>query len=473
MLLEYEGPGGMEYLPDALPEDVEAERSLLATICAAGQEAEAAEILSRMDELDFAKPQHRAVFNALGKILGVGGEVSLLTLNDELKRQHTADSVGGFTGLTEILMANEVGRPSILADILKTKRKYRDLIKWGANLSRQAAAENGTPEELIQNITTSLMDLLQGRNHKGLDFIHTVGEAAMKHIVDVAEGRATPGIPLGIPRLDRMLGGGVKPGQLIVLAARPGIGKSALAVQWCEHTARRNMRSALWSLEMGAEEIWTRLAAKQTRIQSYRLATGNLDQAEWLALEEAKENIQTLPLLINDQAEITTLGIRAQMDHALSRFGKVSLGVVDYLQLMTSMKDANRQKSESTRVGEITRAFKLLAKDRGVPIILLSQLNREVEKRAGGKPQLSDLRDSGSIEQDADVVLFLHRKSQNQQSDVHSEASDDTAELIVAKNRNGPTGIIPLTADLANFTFYERERETGASGLDPWKGVVA
>ena len=295
----------------------------------------------------------------------------------------------------------------------------------------------------------------------------------MKHIVDVAEGRATPGIPLGIPRLDRMLGGGVKPGQLIVLAARPGIGKSALAVQWCEHTARRNMRSALWSLEMGAEEIWTRLAAKQTRIQSYRLATGNLNQAEWLALEEAKENIQTLPLLINDQAEITTLGIRAQMDHALSRFGKVGLGVVDYLQLMTSMKDANRQKSESTRVGEITRAFKLLAKDRGVPIILLSQLNREVEKRAGGKPQLSDLRDSGSIEQDADVVLFLHRKPQNQQSDVHSEASDDTAELIVAKNRNGPTGIIPLTADLANFTFYERERETGASGLDPWKGVMA
>lgn len=446
-----------------LPEDVEAERSLLATLCAPGNETVAAQVASTLDGQDFLKPQHRAVFQALVKILSVGSEINCMTLHDEMKKQHTAPLIGNFTGLVELLAAEEVGKPSVLADILKSKRRFRDLIKLGANLARQAAGETASPEELIQEITAAAMLMVQGRERKGLEYINAVGESAMQRMVDVAEGRATPGLPTGLPKLDHLLGGGFKPGQLIILAARPGIGKSALAIQWAEYVATRHATVAAWILEMGAEEVWYRLASKHTHIPSYRLATGQLNAAEWQDLHRAKADIQGLPLLINDQAEITPLEIRSQLDHATARYGSIGLAVVDYLQLMTGNKDSNRQKSEATRVGELSRALKLMAKDRGIPVVILSQLNREVEKRTGGRPQLSDLRDSGSIEQDADVVCFLHRKPDK---DAEPGAIDDTAELILAKNRNGPLGTIPLSADLANFTFRERERETNPVGVN-------
>ncbi len=451
------------YLPDKLPEDTDAERSLLATLCGPGNETEAAQVVSTLDGQDFVAPQHRAVFQALVKLLSVNSEINCMTLHDEMKRQHTAPLIGNFPGLVELLSAEEVGRPAILANILKSKRKFRDLIKWGANLARQAAAETAPPEDLVAEITSGMMGMIQGRAHKGLDYIHAVGEAAMLRITEVAEGRALPGLPTGIPRLDRMLGGGLKAGQLVVLAARPGVGKTALAIQWAEYAANHHATAAVWILEMPSEEVWYRLASKHTHIPSYRLAMGQLNAAEWQDLHQAKADIQGLPLLINDQAEITPLEIRAQLDHATARYGSIGLAIVDYLQLMTGNRDANRQKSEATRVGEMSRALKLMAKDRGIPVVVLSQLNREVEKRTNGRPQLSDLRDSGSIEQDADVVCFLHRKPDK---DAEPGAIDDTAELILAKNRNGPLGTVPLTADLASFSFRERERETNPFGVN-------
>ncbi len=452
------------HLPDNLPEDVVAERSLLATLCAPGNETMAGEIVSGMEAKDFMAPQHRAVFRALVKIMSEGGEVNAMTLRDEMKTQRTFELIGNFAGLVELLSAEEVGRPSVLTDILRRKRKLRELIQWGAQMSRRAAAEEVSPEEIIEEVTSGIMGMIQGGSKKGLNYLHTVGEAAMKRIQDVAEGRSLPGLPTGIPKLDRMLGGGFKPGQLIVLAARPGIGKTALAIQWAEHAANRHSTAAVWILEMSSEEVWTRLASRKTHIPSHRLATGQISQEEWRELYQAKVDLQGLPLLINDQAEITPMEIRAQLDHAIARYGSIGLGVVDYLQLMTGNKDGNRQKSESIRVGEMTRSLKILAKDRAIPIVLLSQLNREVEKRQGGRPQLSDLRESGSIEQDADIVIFMHRKP-----DLEAEpgALDDTAELTLAKNRNGPLGSIHLTADLASFSFRERERETNPDSVGP------
>lgn len=444
------------WLPERLPEDIDCERSFLATCCAPGAGPGAQEAVAMVSGADFVHPGHRAVFMALQSLLSEGQEVNSLTLKVTLDASDTLSRVGGYSSLVDLLAGEDVERPAVLAGVILEKSRLRKLVHLGAQLVRDAAGEEDSSFNLVARASGHLVDLAQSTVRKGLIPLGEVGARALARVQEVAEGRRSPGVSTGFTRLDWMLGGGFKPKQSIVLAARPGIGKSTLLVQWMRQMAERSeaITPALYALEMGDEEIWTRTAGSEARVSGGQIATGTLAADEWQRLRAAADRLAVLPFLLCDQASITVPEIRAFTERAIIRYGALGLVGIDYLQLLSSPKGSNASRqNEATRVGEISRAVKIMAKDLDLPVILLSQLNREVEHRSGGRPQLSDLRDSGAVEQDADVVLFLHRRGE-------AGSADASFELIVAKNRNGPTGVIPLVPDLEHFRFSEMTRYT-------------
>lgn len=445
-----------DWIPERLPEDIDAERSFLATCCAPGAGPVAPEALASLTADDFVHPAHKAVFRAANLVLAEGNVIDSLSLKDALARNSELNKVGGFPGLCELLAWEDVERPQVLADLILRKSRLRKLVHAGAELVRMAASEEEPPEDLIASTCSKLADLSVARKGKGLRYTGEIGQGAMARLNATLEGRGVPAVSTGLPKLDRMLKGGFRPGQLIVLAARPGIGKSTMARNWAKRCAQFVGTAALFSLEMGSEEVWECLAGNMAGIDSEKLGTGEMTPAEWARLQIAKEDLDGLALLVDDQAEITVPEIRGRTDRAVARFGKIGLVLIDYLQLISSPKGQSKNQNEATRIGDISRGMKLMAKDAHMPVVVLSQLNREIEKGNGRRPNLSDLRDSGAIEQDADIVIFIHRKGEGQ---------DATYELIVAKHRGGKTGTIPLKADLSTYTFTEMERGTEPAHL--------
>jgi len=451
-----------DWLPERLPEDIDAERSFLATCCAPGAGFVASEAVFTLAEEDFVHPAHRAVFRALKTLIEAQVEVNSLTLKDALDQDGCLSKVGGFPGLVELLAAEDVERPQILAEVIRRKAKLRKLVHLGAQLVRQAAEEDEPPEVLVDQIAQNLFHLAQGdAKAKGLLSIQAVADDAMERITDRLEGRLSSGVRVGFNRFDELTQG-FQPGNLIVLAARPGVGKTALALNWILRAAQgREARpghcGAFFSLEMSHEEVFLRLLAAQSQtnmkdLQSGR-ATGRLDH-----VLRCRDELVQLPVYICDQASITVPQIQNMVvKQGTQNNRKVEFVIVDYLQLISSPEGSRGAKqNEAVRIGEISRGLKLMAKDFGIPVVVLSQLNREVEHRTGGRPQLSDLRDSGAIEQDADMVAFIHRKMVPSAG----EEPDNSAELIVAKHRNGPTAVIQLHFQGEHAMYREMQRET-------------
>lgn len=449
-----------EWLPERLPEDVEAERSLLATCCAPGMEQRASEIVSRLGEDDFVVPKHKALFAALKKLVFAQIEVNALTLKDALDQAGQLSTVEGFAGLTEILAAEEVGRPEVLADLIRRKTKLRMLVRLGAQLVRSAADEEEMPETLVDQAAQDLFHLAQGdAKARGLITIENVAGEAMERLRDRLDGMHSGGVRTGFSSLDQLTQG-FQPGNLIVLAARPGIGKTALALNWVLNAARSyNVCGAFFSLEMSQEEVFMRLLAGHSRTNMKDIQSGRFDDRKMAELYQGRDELIQMPMYICDQASITVPQIQNMVVKQGSSSNRpIQFLVVDYLQLLSSPDGSRAAKqNEATRVGEISRGLKLLAKDHGIPVVVLSQLNREVEHRQGGRPQLSDLRDSGAIEQDADIVAFIHRRMT---PGPEGQEPDNSAELIVAKHRNGPTRVIPLTFLGEWATYRELERQT-------------
>jgi len=448
-----------ELLPQHLPEDIEAERSLLATCCAAGAETAATELSFVLTEEDFVHPAHRVVFRALKALIEAQLEVNSLTLKDALDTAGDLGRVGGYTGLVDLLSAEEVGRPKVLADLLIRKRKLRQLIRLGSQLVRQAAEEEAPPDTLVEQAAMDLFRLAQGHDRKGLEKLSDVSREAMEGLLDRLTGRGSSGLKVGFSRLDAITQG-FQPGNLIILAARPGIGKTALALNWLLRSAMYHQaHGAFFSLEMSKEEVFNRLLSAHCAVNLKAAAAGGFSEQVEARLLRSRDALLELPIYINDQAGITVREITAMVDrHMAQAGGKLDLLIVDYLQLLSS-PDSSRaaRQSEAVRIGEISRGFKLLAKDRGIPVVVLSQLNREVEHRQGGRPQLSDLRDSGAIEQDADMVMFIHRKMMPSQD---GGDEDRMAELIIAKHRNGPVGSVGLYFEGEFARYREMERDT-------------
>jgi len=453
----------VDLVPERLPEDTDAERSLLATLCAPGFENEAADICFTLEGDDFVHPGHRAVFKALGTLVQARIEVNALTLKDALDQDGALGTVGGYTGLVELLSAEEVGRPQVLADVIRRKHRQRQLIRLAAQLGRQAAEESAPPEQLVEQAAQDLFRLAQGEaRSKGLEHIRTIATEAIDGLVDRIEGRGAPGLRVGFPRLDAITQG-FQPGNLVILAARPGIGKTSLALNWLLRSAiHQGAHTAFFSLEMSSEEVFMRLLSAHARVNMKSVLAGGLDAATEARLYASRDELIDLPIFINDLASITVPQIIAQIDRHLSAVNsRLDLVIIDYLQLLSSPEGSRAAKqSEAVRIGEISRGLKLLAKDHKLPVVVLSQLHRGGEHRTGNRPQLSDLRDSGALDQDADIVAFIHRRSAQGQVDQEPERS---AELIVAKHRNGPTGSIPLYFEGEYATYREMERVAESS----------
>lgn len=435
-----------------LPQDPDTERTLLSTLCAPGAERAAQECSAVLRAEDFFTPAHRQVFTALGTVLDEGGELNSLSLRDALERSKALPRVGGLSGLHDILGAEEVSRPMALVEILMRYRRRRDLIILGSNISRQALDGADLPEAITEAAGAELTRISMRQDHGRIRHIAEVSDQALSGLSNEMNGiRTDRAWVKKWSRLNGMLGG-FHPGQLIVLAARPGVGKTALALNWVLGVSEYGKTVGIFSLEMAADALWRRLAAAHAGVD-LRAMVANKDAAAFQKMRRAKEELDARGIWIQDRAAITAREIQGEVDGLLARQPRLGLLVVDHLSLVSSQETANASRqTEATRIGTITRAFKLLAKDRKIPVLLLAQLNREVEARTGGKPKLSDLRDSGCVEQDADVVLFIHRPGK--------DPKDRSACLVVGKQREGPTGEIGMDWDGPITRFKEVEQMT-------------
>lgn len=443
---------GSDWIPERLPEDIDAERALLATICSPGATQAAIECSIALTDEDFVHPIHRAIYRAMKAVIHRDEPVDALTLKGELDYQRTLSIVGGYAGLIEVLSGEEVGRPMVLVKILQDKRKLRQLIRIGAEMVRRAGDQQDAPDAILESTTREMSAITTGPAKPLMVSVDDIADERLAKIVEIMDGRAPRGMRTGFSRLDAKTQG-FKPGNLVILAARPGIGKTALALNWLVKAAfsTQRARGAFFSLEMSQEELLDRMISCHGKIDMREALSNGPDSQVVQRIAIALDELRNGPIHICDKAGITVREIIMEVDRLIMRHGKLDFVIVDYLQLIESPENGkNSKQSEATRIGEISRGLKLLAKSRGLPVVVLSQLNREVEHRQGGKPQLSDLRDSGAIEQDADLVMFIHRRMVPVSE---FEAEDRSAELLVSKNRSGPTGIISLDFE-GKFTQY-------------------
>ncbi|MEE8191525.1 MAG: replicative DNA helicase [Gemmatimonadales bacterium] len=392
----------------------------------------------------FHREGNRRLYRAMRRLFERGEAIDPVTLTEELRNSGELDAVGGPAYLAELIEAvPTAANIEYHARIVKDKAQLRRLIEASTDTIREAYDPGGeTVEDTIDRAEQRIFQIAQEGQRKGFVWIKEILWPAFEHIEQLqqAEGAVT-GVPSGFPDLDHLTAG-FQRSDLIVVAGRPSMGKTSLVLNMMQHAAIEcNTPVAFFSLEMSKEAIVQRLLCAEGQVDSSRLRRGKLTEQEYMQLATAAGHLNTAPIWIDDTAAITALELRAK---ARRLRAEVDLGliVVDYLQLMRGPRAENRVQE----ISAISGALKALAKELVVPVIALSQLSRAPEQRTEHRPLLSDLRESGAIEQDADLVLFLYRPEvyQREQTDLEQESVEGKAELILSKQRNGPTGMVNL-----------------------------
>lgn len=398
------------------------------------------EIAGRLSPADFANPAHARIFEAMLRLEEQGTPITVPTVADAMG--HRLPEVGGVEYLHELW-----GHPATAANIahhahlVQRQRQRRDLIRIGSAAVR--AARDGIDDlpGTVDRIVDQLLSVTQNPAAGQMVSLREELGPAFRAIEEASRGgSATSGLRTGFARLDGIIGG-LKPGNLILLAARPSMGKSALAMNVATAVVGSTDRTILaFNLEMSARELTCRLVAAEGGLDTHRLMRGRLTGEEWRSLAETCNTVGPLAerLRVLDQCYLTPAILRAHLRREL-RQADVGLVIVDYIQLMAS---GQKRENQNVEVAAISRGLKVLARDFNVPILALSQLNRGIENRVDQLPRLADLRDSGSLEQDADIVLFIHR-----------DEGSEIAKLVVAKQRNGPKGTIELRWDPKSVRF--------------------
>lgn len=395
----------------------------------------------------FYIPANRVTWNALEKLHRERGEIDLITLTDELRRQGMLDQVGGpahVAGLLDAVPSTQL-LPQYLRSVSEDAHR-REII----HTCTRVASEGYNPASKVEDLSQTLDSLTQGlfssissrrsRNFKAviLDTVELIHERMRK-------GGELPGLSYGIDALDEATNG-MQGGQTIVVAGRPGLGKSSLAMNFGEHLANKGMPIAVFSIEMMAEQLGIRSLAARAELDSLKLGRGWVSKEEMKRLSFAVSKLADLPIWIDDRSDMRLIDIQIETRRLVKEHG-IKLVIVDYLQLLRYPSDARNKEDAAA---QISKGLASLAKELNIPIIVVSQLNRDSEKRAGGKPKSSDLRDSGQIEQDANVILLLH-------ADAISETdSIIDMEIIVAKCRGGRLGSIPVSFHRPITTFKPR-----------------
>jgi replicative DNA helicase len=420
------------------PQSLDAEEAVLgAMLLSAGAIAAITEVL---EDGDFYRESHARIYRASLSLYSKGEPVDAITLVDELEERGELENVGGRARIHELAaLVPTTANASHYARIIPETATLRGLIRAGGEISRLGWEGVGEAPELVDRAEQVVFALSQQRVSGDFAHIETLLKESFERITALYEsGADITGVPSGFRDLDRLTSG-FQDGNLVIIAARPSMGKSAFGLCVAANLAvRHGTPVAVFTLEMSKAEVTQRLMCSEAKVESQRLRTGRLAADDWPRLTAACDKLAKAPIFVDDTGSITMMEIRSKARRLKSKHPGLGLIMVDYLQLMTSGTTAENRVQE---VSQISRNLKLLARDLDIPILAMSQLSRAVEQRHDKRPILSDLRESGSIEQDADLVGFLYR------DDYYSDESDQQglAEVILAKHRNGPTDTVKLS----------------------------
>jgi len=423
-----------------LPHDLVAEQSVLGAVFISPET-----MISLADELtpdDFYKPANKIVFKTMLSLLEKGEPIDATTMVSALTNQGDISNIGGINYVVELVNSTPTSKNvEHYAKLVKEKATLRKVIAELSESLSSAYQGDVSISDIISKTEKSMLDISNQNTGTGFRNVADILDTHMQ-IVETrsqTDGFVT-GLSTGFVGLDKITTG-LHEGNLIILAARPAMGKTALALNIAKHVATMERKPAvIFSLEMGAEELIERMVASEGMVPGYHLKTGNLSTDEWKRLVHAQSNLYDVPIFVDDTAGIRISEIRSKARKLAQEMGGLGVIIIDYLQLITGSKGENRQQI----VSEISRELKILAKDLKVPVIALSQLSRAVEQRQDKRPMLADLRESGSIEQDADIVAFLYRDAYYQKEQADSQEANNVTELILEKNRHGSLGTVKL-----------------------------
>lgn len=435
------------------PHSMEAESSVLGGLLLDNKSWElVADLLS---EGVFYRYEHRQVFLGINALLNASRPADVITVYEYLQSIGKAEEVGGLGYLNALAQyvpsASNIRR---YAEIVRERAILRKLVTASDEIATNAFNTQGKPvPQILDEAEQKIFQIGEegSRLKQGFQSMEQLAVILMDRVNQMTDSpNDLTGVPSGFVDFDKMTSG-MQAGDLIVLAARPSMGKTALAINIAEHVAlNEGLPVAVFSMEMGASQLAIRIVGSIGRIDQQRLRTGKLNQEEWPRFAEAIEKLRNISLHIDESPSLTPMELRANARRLARNCGKLGLIVVDYLQLMSGNTSSNNGDNRATEIGEISRGLKMLAKELQCPVIALSQLNRSVETRTDKRPMMSDLRESGAIEQDADVIMFIYR------DDYYNKDSKEpgVAEIIIGKHRNGPTGTVKL-AFLKPLTRFE------------------
>lgn len=449
-------PGRRDSLEKSQPHSAEAEKTSLGSVFLDNN------VFPQLIELllpeDYYIRKHQLIYLAMLAVYERGDEISPITVAEELKKTNSLETAGGLLYITNTGSESiAYGLPHTTniehyAKVIKGKSLLRQIIRTGNKMIQESFAEEDEPKVILEHTTKAVFDIAIGETKPGFSKIGLLVHRNLQKTYEIQQhGTALTGLSTGFTDLDSITLG-LQRKDFIILAARPSIGKTALALMFSQHAAVRGGATvAYFSLEMGEESLGYRILGSEAKVDSQRLRNGFLSQLEWDRLNDVDHATAQSKLYILDTPGISTLGIKVKARRLIAEVGKMDLIVVDYLQLMSGT--AKKFESRQQEVSQISRELKGLALELDVPLVALSQLSRAPENRTDHRPVLADLRESGSLEQDADLVAMLYREDVYKSKTDHAATFTNTMEVIIAKQRNGPTGTIALKFDQSTGWF--------------------
>lgn len=432
------------------PQSLEAERGVLGGILIDNMAMDGA--LEALNPDDFYREAHRIIFSAMVNLQGAGEPVDELTTADALRKSGKLENVGGLAYLSELARGTPTSaHVRAYARIVHDRAVVRRMIQAATGIVEEGLRAEGDVREYVDRAEKAVFEVSDDKKRRGYLPIREVLVSAFHKLEAAANrGEAITGVPTGFSRLDHMLAG-MQPSDLVIVAGRPSMGKTAFTLNVAATASlRQNTATIVFSLEMSADQLANRLLGAEARVDLSRLRNGRVMEQDWQALGHAAGKISEAPLFIDDSGIVNVFDVRTKC-RRLKREHNLGLVIIDYMQLMTGV---GRTESRAQEISDISRGLKAIARELGVPVVALSQLNRSLESRTDKRPMMSDLRESGAIEQDADVIMFLYRDDYYNKD----SAKKGTAEIIVAKQRNGPTGTVEL-AFLPHLTRFENLAE--------------
>jgi len=430
------------------PQNLEAEQSVLGGILIENEAIN--KVMEILVSDDFYRDAHRRIYGALIDLAERDEPADLITTTNELRKKDHLDIVGGASYLASLIdSVPTAANIEYYARIVKEKAVLRKLIETSTEIITQSYQDRGDVESFLDEAEKAIFEISERRVRPSFYSIREVVKSSLDTISKLYEKKELiTGVPSGFKELDKMTAG-FQPSDLIIVAGRPSMGKTAFCLNIAQYAAvERKAPIAIFSLEMSKEQLVIRMLCSQSQVEGNRLRTGFLHESDWTKLTLAAGTLYEAPIFIDDSAALSVLELRAKARRLKADY-RLGMVIIDYLQLM---KGRARSESRQQEISEISRSLKALAKELNIPIIAVSQLSRKTEERHGNRPQLSDLRESGAIEQDADVILFIYR------DEIYNRSEDNPnkgiAEVIIGKQRNGPIGKVDL-AFLDRFTTFK------------------